>query len=195
MPSSYFSLEDQFTFYAAYHSNRINKAIHLLCIWPILWTGLALMSQYSLGRLPPWVLEQLPLRDEAWGLHPGTIVSLVYISLYLVMDPLAGGVASLMVAASYVTSNMWMADGGSARLAAIAHLIGWLAQFYGHAKHEGRAPALLDNLFQAFLAAPLFVVCEMLFEFGYRKSLHQRVRINAAANIAEFRMAKLAKKD
>lgn len=64
------------------------------------------------------------------------------------MDPFAGGVASLLVAASYVTSNMWMADGGSARLAAIAHLIGWLAQFYGHAKHEGRAPALLDNLFQ-----------------------------------------------
>lgn len=64
------------------------------------------------------------------------------------MDPFAGGFASLLVAASYVTSNMWMADGGSARLAAIAHLIGWLAQFYGHAKHEGRAPALLDNLFQ-----------------------------------------------
>lgn len=65
------------------HSNRVNKAIHLLCIWPILWTGLALMSRYSLGKLPPGVLEQLPLRDEAWGLHPGTIVSLVYIALYL----------------------------------------------------------------------------------------------------------------
>ena len=68
------------------------------------------------------------------------------------MDPFAGGVASLLVAASYVTSNLWMADGGSARLAAIAHLAGWLAQFYGHAKHEGRAPALLDNLFQARVA-------------------------------------------
>lgn len=64
------------------------------------------------------------------------------------MDPFAGGVASLLVAATYVTSNMWMADGGSARLAAVGHLVGWLAQFYGHAAHEGRAPALLDNLFQ-----------------------------------------------
>lgn len=69
--------------YTTDHSNRVNKAIHLLCIWPILWTALALMSQCSLGKLPPGVLEQLPLRDEAWALHPGTIVSFVYISLYM----------------------------------------------------------------------------------------------------------------
>lgn len=41
------------------------------------------MSQYSFGKLPPGVLEYLPLRDEAWGLHPGTIVALVYIPVYL----------------------------------------------------------------------------------------------------------------
>lgn len=41
------------------------------------------MSQYSFGKLTPGVLEQLPLRDDAWGLHLGSIVSLVYISLYL----------------------------------------------------------------------------------------------------------------
>lgn len=41
------------------------------------------MSQYSFGKLPPGVLEQLPLRDEAWGLHLGTIVSLVYIAVYV----------------------------------------------------------------------------------------------------------------
>ena len=46
---------------------------------------------------------------------------------------------------------------------------------------------------QAFLAAPLFVVCEVLFEFGYKKTMQQRIRINAAASIAQFRMAKLAK--
>jgi len=46
---------------------------------------------------------------------------------------------------------------------------------------------------QAVLAAPLFVVCEVLFEFGYKEGMQQRIRINAAASIAEFRMAKLAK--
>jgi len=64
------------------------------------------------------------------------------------MDRVAGGVASLLMASTYITSNLWMADGGSAQLAAGVHVMGWLAQFYGHAAHEGRAPALLDNLFQ-----------------------------------------------
>ncbi|CAM9377468.1 unnamed protein product, partial [Ectocarpus sp. 8 AP-2014] len=148
-PSSYFSLEDQFTFYASYHSNRVNKFIHLLCIWPIIWTGCALMTQCSFGKLPSAVLEQLPLKDEAWNLHLGTPVVMVYIFVYLVMDPLAGGVASFMMASTYLTTNLWMAGGGSARLATAAHIGCWLAQFYGHAAHEGRAPALLDNLFQA----------------------------------------------
>ncbi|CAN0188203.1 unnamed protein product [Ectocarpus sp. 12 AP-2014] len=196
-PSSYFSLEDQFTFYASYHSNRVNKFIHLLCIWPIIWTGCALMTQCSFGKLPSEVLEHLPLRDEAWNLHLGTPVVMVYIFVYLVMDPFAGGVASLMMASTYLTTNLWMAGGGSARLATAAHIGCWLAQFYGHAAHEGRAPALLDNLFQAFLASPLFVVCEVLFDLGYKKDLQKRMKIKADANIAEFRASKAAaiKKD
>lgn len=52
-------------------------------------------------------------------------------------------------------------------------------------------PTLVET--QAFLAAPLFVVCEVLFDFGYKKGMQQRVKINAAASIAEFRMSKLAK--
>ena len=65
-----------------------------------------------------------------------------------VMDPFVGGLASLLVIASYVTSNLWMADGGSAALAGGLNVAGWLAQFYGHFVHEGRSPALVDNLFQ-----------------------------------------------
>ena len=37
------------------------------------------------------------------------------------------------------------------------HVVCWLAQFYGHGVHEGRAPALLDNLIGgAFFAQPHF---------------------------------------
>ena len=37
----------------------------------------------------------------------------------------------------------------------------WLLQFWGHGVHERRAPALLTNLSQALLMAPLFslLVC------------------------------------
>lgn len=37
----------------------------------------------------------------------------------------------------------------------------WVAQFVGHGVFEGRAPALLDNLFQAFFMAPVFVLLEV----------------------------------
>lgn len=66
------------------------------------------------------------------------------------MDPIAGGLGSVMVMSCYVTSNMWVADGGSAALAGAVHLAGWVAQVYGHSVYERRAPALVDNLFQVF---------------------------------------------
>lgn len=52
-------------------------------------------------------------------------------------------------------------------------------------------PTLVKS--QAFLAAPLFVVCEVLFDVGYKKDMQQRIKINAAASIAEFRMSSLTK--
>jgi len=51
----------------------------------------------------------------------------------------------------------------------------WIAQFIGHGAYEGRAPALLDNLVQAFVLAPFFVFMEVLFYFGYRPELQKRV--------------------
>lgn len=64
------------------------------------------------------------------------------------MDIFVGGLAAILVMACYVTSNLWVAAGGSAAVAGGLHVIGWLAQFYGHGVHEGRSPALVDNLFQ-----------------------------------------------
>ncbi|CAN0337616.1 unnamed protein product [Laminaria digitata] len=106
------------------------------------------------------------------------------------MDPCAGGLASLLVVASYMTSNMWMADGGSVMLAAGVNVGAWISQFYGHGVHEGRAPALLDNLFHAFLAAPLFVFCEVLFEFGYKADMQKRINAKVLLNLQEFQAAK-----
>lgn len=73
------------------------------------------------------------------------------------MDILAGGLASLIMVSCYLTSNMWVADGGSIALVGGVFVAGWLAQFYGHAAHEGRAPALLDNLFQVGWLGGLFI--------------------------------------
>jgi uncharacterized membrane protein YGL010W len=73
------------------------------------------------------------------------------------------------------------------------HIFCWVAQFYGHFAHEKRAPALFDNLFQALVLAPLFVLMEVLFMFGYKRDFQKRVNAIVQKNIAEFR-AQEAKK-
>jgi hypothetical protein len=50
-----FDLERQFAFYGAYHNNKINILIHLVFVWPILFTALLLLA-YSKPLAP-----QLPL--------------------------------------------------------------------------------------------------------------------------------------
>ena len=75
------------------------------------------------------------------------------------------------------------------------HIFAWLAQFYGHGVHEGRAPALVDNLGFALLA-PFFVTFEFLhYGFGYKEGPEMKeVRVAIANEIKAFRAEKKASK-
>lgn len=104
------------------------------------------------------------------GLNLGVLVALGYSVYYLYLSPtLLGLSAALLVLAEFVGAQYWRqsAGGDAWRSALVAHLVSWVAQFYGHGVHEGRSPALLDNLFQALFMAPLFVYMETLFFFGF----------------------------
>ena len=98
---------------------------------------------------------------------------------------LATAVGDYSVGKYGMTANKWAIG---------AHIFSWVAQFVGHGKFEGRAPALLDNLFQAFFLAPLFVWLETLFAMGYRPELRTRVDKMVQQDIAKFRADKAAKK-
>ena len=61
---------------------------------------------------------------------------------------------------------------------------GWILQLVGHV-FEGRKPALVDNLFQIFVA-PIFLCAEVFFALGYKPRLHtamqeRALRMRAAA--------------
>lgn len=56
---------------------------------------------------------------------------------------------------------------------AAAFIGGWVLQLVGHI-HEGKRPALTDNLLQIFVA-PIFLVAEFIFILGYRKHLEREV--------------------
>ena len=51
-----------------------------------------------------------------------------------------------IAAATLLTATAFASKPDSLTIAAVVHVGCWIAQFYGHGVHEGRAPALLDNL-------------------------------------------------
>ncbi|KAL4925473.1 2-hydroxy-palmitic acid dioxygenase MPO1 [Aspergillus undulatus] len=178
------NLEKQLLFYGAYHNNPVNVAIHITCVPILLFTGIAMASNTpAFFTLPEFLqFENLPP-------NLGTIGALVYTLFYILLEPVAGVlVAPLLIGgaafgnhllATYgVQANYWF--GG-------IHVVSWLLQFVGHGVYEGRAPALLDNLVQALLLAPLFVWMEILFFFGYRPELKARYDANVQKKIAEFK--------
>lgn len=75
-------------------------------------------------------------------------------------------------------------------ISSIIQIVSWAAQFFGHFFFERRAPALLDNIFQAFLLAPLFIFMELLFVLGYRPALLKRVRDKTKIAITTWKMGK-----
>lgn len=65
--------------------------------------------------------------------------------------------------------------------------LGWISQFYGHGVHEGRAPALIDNLLGAVVLAPFFVFLEVIFHFGYRPELQKELKNEVGKLVTKFR--------
>lgn len=175
------ALESAFAFYASYHSNKTNQLIHIVCVWPILFTAQIFLA-YT-----PTVLSELP------ALNGALIVSIFYMIYYFFIEQpgIAGPIASALVLGGYLfatsivtsTPEIW-------KIALGVHVFSWAAQIYGHQAHEGRSPAFLDNMAQALLFAPLFVLLEVMFHFGYKPEFEKKATALASKNIAEFRHAR-----
>jgi uncharacterized membrane protein YGL010W len=193
--SGIFDLEKQFAFYGAYHSNKYNILIHLMFVWPILFTALILLA-YT----PP-LAPQLPAMaalpyHEYMVLNYSFVFTAVYALYYIVLEPKSGSLAALLVLLCWIGANAvaqhvpWVSGW---KVVAIAQVVSWSAQFSGHGFFEGRAPALLDNLAQAFLMAPYFVLLEVLhtvFHFEPYPGFNKNVQNKVGANIAEYRSKK-----
>lgn len=113
------NFEEQLTFYAAYHHNKVNKFIHVVCVPLIMWSVLvwlssptmpayalhfpSLSSVYPSGStantlqsLVKSVWSSVPyLGQPATSAHilmvtPAWAVVFVYIVYYLLLEPIAG---------------------------------------------------------------------------------------------------------
>ncbi|MFQ6669042.1 hypothetical protein Gotur_034450 [Gossypium turneri] len=219
-------LENHFAFYGAYHSNPINILIHTLFVWPIFFTSLILfyftpafcdLSQS--GIFPSGF-------NHALVLNYGSAFSIFLGLFYVVLDKKAGSLAALLCLACWVGASFIAAKLGyslawklctfgypllpnmvflsfqivtpyfSVQVVLVSQLLCWAGQFLGHGIFEKRAPALLDNLVQALLMAPFFVLLEVLQSlFGYEPYPGFQMRVNAKikAEIKEWQDKKQKK--
>ena len=158
---SFLMLNLQFIFYKSYHNNYVNECIHIVFVWPIFASALTLLLHApNLGNI------------LGIDVNLAQLVSIYYAGKYIgmKMSGFAGFLAMLMALGSYVLA-VYVKDifvEKAWNLALGIHITSWIAQFYGHGFHEGRSPALFANLHQALFMAPLFVVMEVLFHFGYQ---------------------------
>lgn len=209
--------------YRAHHSNPVNRGIHLVSTPLILFSALCIVSlvpQTPAAEIPPRAPSDYPpqLTDMAprpkashsgtlvpapsWmtlpclDLNLGTIAAILWSSLYILLEPVAGSaLAIICLAAAALGNHLRLASTDNCTLfAALAlNLVCWIAQLVGHA-FQGNATSLLDSLVQPIFLAPLFVWFELLFKLGYRPELQSRVNAEVKKRLTQFH-ASSAKKN
>ena len=160
------TLEQQMSFYAAYHQDPRNKATHFVGV-PMIIFGLFI----ALG----WA------RIEVGGvtLSAALLLAAVVMVWYFLLDvPLALAMLVANAVLLYLADMVsWQPIGAGALWFLVFFGGGWVIQLVGHA-YEGRKPALADNFLQIFVA-PIFLAAEVFFALGYKPGLHDAVQKRA----------------
>jgi uncharacterized membrane protein YGL010W len=166
------TIEEQMSFYAAYHQDGRNKATHFIGVPAIM---------LSLFIPLAWV------GFDAGGVTvtAAMVFAAAVLMYYFMLDvPLA--LAMVVVTTILVWAGHQLAALGTLQgwiWFAILFVGGWILQLVGHV-FEGRKPALADNLFQIFVA-PIFLAAEVFFALGYKPELHERMLQLSRAQRAE----------
>lgn len=181
---SLFDFRSQIAFYGEYHNNPINQWIHITCVPLITFTALVFLNAYPLfptpAGYPDWLI-----------FSPALLVVAVYFGYYVTLEAAAGTAAGLFYLGLWVGSCYFINNVERALFySVVVHVVSWVLQFVGHGVAEKRKPTLLDNLPQAFLLAPFFVLIEVLFKLGYRPALAKEVQAEIDKRIASFKATK-----
>jgi uncharacterized membrane protein YGL010W len=149
----------QLASYASVHRDRRNKATHFIGIPVIVFSLLLVLTLWR---------PELGGREVSGAL----VVAVLAVVGWMALDLGIGLVmAALMLVAWYAAEGLAAALGAGSTWGAFLVLFvgGWVLQFLGH-HYEGKRPALLDNIFQAFIG-PMFLVAETMVALGQRRDL------------------------
>jgi len=185
MSSDLLKVDKQLVFYGAYHSNKTNVLIHILCVPLIVWSFQAIIAPFKLTFIPAY---HFAFNDYlVFDTNCATLMAVVYIVYYLLLEPVAALLYTPQLIVTLLTATAFSARDNYQTIAWSVHVICWIAQFVGHGVAEGRAPALLDNLLGAVVLAPFFVHLEVLFALGYRPKMCKRIKNSIGMEIARIR--------
>ena len=166
------TLEDQMAFYAAYHQDARNKISHFIGV-PAIVLGVMV------------ALAWIRLDVAGTSISAAMVITAILLAYYLFLDlPLGIAMAVVFAALLYAAemiAALPMKEGVAWFFVLFAG--GWVIQLIGHV-YEGRKPALVDNLFQIFVA-PIFLCAEVFFALGYKPALHASVQKRALQMRAE----------
>lgn len=156
------SLAEQMAVYQAYHTHPKNKLTHFFGVPMIIYSLLVVLSLIQLEMSGVTVTAAMIFVGFVW----------IY---YLILDiPLALFLALAIGALLYGAHETALMGNTFAWIAfAVTFVLGWIIQLVGHAI-EKRKPALLDNLFQIFIA-PLFLGAEVFFMLGLYQDIQADV--------------------
>lgn len=131
-----------------------------------------LLSLVSFGSLWPLGVPTHSIFQP----HVGLFFLLPTLGFYLSLDFWSGLFAAIFYSGGYLFFNHLFLLNGDDHVKCLAwcQLIAWTLQFIGHGVFENKRPALVDN-FLLTIAAPLFVVLEVMMAFGYKTYLHDLI--------------------
>jgi len=191
--SSLFDIRKQLTFYGSYHSHPVNVAIHIFGVPLLLWSALVMATTIPSPSFLPSIRYALT-SALVFDLNTPALVSVFYLSYYLLLDPVAAALYAPQMILSLLSATGYATQPNAIRNALIVHVVSWIAQFIGHGFAERRAPALLDNIVGALVLAPFFVHLELLFRLGYREELQKQLQNDIGKEIARIRREQAEKR-
>ncbi len=171
------SFAEEMSFYAAYHQERRNVAIHLIGVPLISYSVLIPMSWLKFSQFG------LNLSLGGMELTLAMVFTAAILLYYFFLDVVFALAATVLYVGMLALATYTASFGYTVGLSvfAVAFFGGWIAQFYGHYAFEKVRPALFDNLFQALFSAPIFVVADVFFQLGFRREIEEDVRRRLSA--------------
>ena len=161
------TLIDQLSNYADYHRDPRNIVTHYIGVPMIMLAVVILLARLQWGALAGVPLSLALLA----GIAAAVYYCVLDMRYGLFMTALLAAMLALATPIAAQSTTLWLAWGVG------LFAVGWVIQFIGH-YYEGRKPAFFDDV-MGLIVGPLFVVAELGFALGLRKSVQAAVELRS----------------